>query len=111
MSGVKSRAMPQFDVYPHPVEEWRSQSPYVVDIQSDLVRGVRNRLTIPLTHADVESPGQRLAPTVEVEGVTLFIDTLGIAAFPLGELRGAVGSLRSDADAIWSALDYALHGY
>ena len=39
--------MAQFDVYPHPVEEWRDQSPYVVDIQSDLVRGVRNRLTIP----------------------------------------------------------------
>lgn len=103
--------MPQFDVYPHPVEEWRSQSPYVVDIQSDFVRGVRNRLTIPLTHIDVESPGPRLAPIVQVADVSLFVDTLGIAAFPSGDLRGAISSLRSNADAIWSALDYALHGY
>jgi toxin CcdB len=103
--------MPQFDVYPHPVEEWRGQSPYVVDIQSDHVRGVRNRLTIPLTHIDVESPGPRLAPLVQVAGVALFIDTLGVAAFPPGDLSGAVSSLRSDAPLIWSALDYALHGY
>ena len=103
--------MAQFDIYPHPIEEWRGQFPYVVDIQSDLVRGVNNRLTIPLTHIDVESPGKRLAPTVQVSGVSLFVDTLGIAAFPSASLRGAVGSLRSEADAIWSALDYALHGY
>lgn len=103
--------MPQFDVYPNPVEEWRSQSPYVVDIQSDHVRGVRNRLTVPLTHMAIESPGPRLSPIVQVVGVTLFIDTLGIAAFPLGDLRGAVANLRSDADAIWSAFDYVLHGY
>ena len=103
--------MPQFDVYPHPVEEWRSQSPYLVDIQSDHVRGVRNRLTIPLTHIDVESPGLRLSPVVQVAGLALFIDTFGIAAFPVGDLGGAVANLRSNADAIWSALDYALHGY
>ncbi|NML85424.1 CcdB family protein [Polaromonas sp.] len=53
--------MAQFDVCPHPVQEWRDQSPLVLDIQSDLVRGVRNRLTIPLTHTWVESPGERLA--------------------------------------------------
>jgi len=55
--------MPQFDVYPHPVEEWRSQSPYVVDIQSDHVRGVHNRLTIPLTHIAIESPGPGSRPS------------------------------------------------
>jgi len=103
--------MPQFDVYPHPIEAWRGQSPYLVDIQSDHVRGVRNRLTIPLTHIDIESPGPRMSPAVQVAGVTLFVDTLGIAAFSAGDLRVAVASLRSDADAIWSALDYALHGY
>ncbi|HQR99403.1 MAG TPA: CcdB family protein [Polaromonas sp.] len=103
--------MAQFDVYPHPVEEWRDQSPYVVDIQSDLVRGVRNRLTIPLTHVWVESPTERLAPVVQVEGVALFLDTLGLLAFPSADLRGEVTSLRSEAPRIWSALDCALHGY
>ena len=103
--------MAQFDVYPHPVEEWCSQSPYLVDIQSDHVRGVRNRLTIPLTHIDVESPGPRISPAVQVAGVTLFVDTLGIAAFPAGDLQGVVANLRNDADAMWSALDYAQDGY
>lgn len=103
--------MAQFDVYPHPVEEWRDQSPYVVDIQSDLVRGVRNRLTIPLTHVWVEAPTERLAPLVQIEGQALFLDTLGVLAFSSADLRGAISNLRSDAPRIWSALDYALHGY
>ncbi|WP_395057544.1 CcdB family protein [Polaromonas sp.] len=103
--------MAQFDVYPHPVEEWRDLSPYVVDIQSDLVRGVRNRLTIPLTHLWVESPTERLAPVVQVEGKALFLDTLDVVAFSSADLRGPLGNLRSDAPRIWSALDYALHGY
>ena len=100
--------MAQFDVYPHPVQEWRDQSPFVLDIQSDLVRGVRNRLTIPLTHTWVESPGERLAPALQVDDLLLFLDTLGIMGFPSGDLRGAVTSLRDEAQRIWSALDYAL---
>lgn len=103
--------MAQFDVYPHPVEEWRDQSPYVVDIQSDFVRGVRNRLTIPLTHVWLEAPTERLAPVLQVEGVPLFLDTLGLLAFPSADLRGLVTNLRDEAPRIWSALDYALHGY
>jgi hypothetical protein len=93
------------------VEEWREQSPYVVDIQSDLVRGVRNRLTIPLTHVWVEAPTERLAPVFQIEGQTLFLDTLGVLAFSSADLRGAISNLRSDAPRIWSALGYALHGY
>ncbi|MES2362308.1 MAG: CcdB family protein [Pseudomonadota bacterium] len=103
--------MAQFDVYPNPVQEWRDQSPYVVDIQSDFVRGVRNRLTIPLTHVWVEAPTERLAPVVEVEGEALFLDTLGVLAFASADLRGAVSSLRGAAPRIWAAIDYALHGY
>ena len=103
--------MAQFDVYPHPVEEWRAQSTYVLDVQSDFVRGVRNRLTIPLTHLWVEAPGERLAPVLQVEDVSLFLDTLGILAFPSSDLRNSVCSLREDAERIWSALEFALHGY
>jgi len=48
---------------------------------------------------------------VQVEGEALFLDTLGLPAFPSADLRGAVTSLRSEAPRIWSALGYALHGY
>ena len=82
---------------------------YVLDTQCDHVRGVQNRLTHSITHVYLESPDQRLSPVVQVAGFTLFMDTLGIAAFALDNLRGAVSSLRSDAGPIWSALDYALH--
>ena len=58
-----------------------------------------------------ESPTERLAPVVQVEGEALFLDTLGLRAFPSADLRGAVTSLRSEAPRIWSALGYARHGY
>ena len=46
-----------------------------------------------------------------IEGKALFLDTLGVLAFSSADLRGAISNLRSDAPRIWSALDYALHGY
>ena len=81
---------------------------YVLDIQCDHVLGVQNCPTQFIAHVYLESPDQRLSPVVQVAGFTLFMDTLGIAAFALDNVRGAVPSLRSDAGPICSALDYAL---
>ena len=82
---------------------------YGLDTQCDHVLGVQNCPTQFIAHVYLESPDQRLSPVVQVAGFTLFMDTLGIAAFALDNLRGAVSSPRSDAGPIGSALDYALH--
>jgi hypothetical protein len=104
--------MAQFDVYPHPLEELRDIHPYVLQIQSDFVRSPEARMTIPLARPQADTPPMsRLNPELTVGGEALMLDTLHIVSFEPGDLRRAVANLQSQAQPIWDALEYALHGY
>ncbi len=104
--------MAQFDVYRHPVEALRDEQPYVMQVQSDLVHSPMARITVPLARLEAGSPPMsRVNPRIEVAGETLVLDTLFMSSFDPAELRQPVANLRAEADAVWSAIDYALHGY
>lgn len=104
--------MAQFDVYRNPVEEMREEQPYVMQLQSNFVHSPIARIAIPLARIGADTPPMsKVNPRIEVAGETLVLDTLFILSFDPSELRRPVTNLRNDADAIWSALDYALHGY
>jgi hypothetical protein len=103
--------MPQFDVYPHPVEEWRDLTPYVVDVQSSWVSSSDMRLTVPLLRKRLDVSDNRLYPQFPVQGETLVFDTLSIVSYSVQDLRGPIASLRAEAGAVFSAIDFALHGY
>ena len=104
--------MAQFDVYPNPVEDLRPSHPYVVQIQSGFLKRPVAVIAVPLGRL---APGSAavavLNPRFAVAGETVLLETLGVASFEPADLRRPVANLRADADAIWSALDYALHGY
>ena len=104
--------MAQFDVYPHPIEAMRNSHPYVVQIQSGFLKRPIAIITVPLAWLVAGSDAVAvLNPCFEIAGDTVVLETLAVASFEAGELRRPVANLRSDAHAIWSALDYALHGY
>ena len=104
--------MAQFDVYRNPIDELRDAQPYVMQLQSGHLRGPVACLTIPLVRAQAGvTPMARLNPAMQVEGVTLLLDTLFLTSFEPSDLRRPVANLAQEADAIWVALDYALHGY
>ena len=104
--------MAQFDVYPHPLEDMRDSYPYVVQIQSAFLKRPMAIITLPLARLVPGSDAVAvLTPRFEIAGEKLVLETLGAGSFEPGDLRRPVANLRSDADAIWSALDYALHGY
>ena len=104
--------MAQFDVYPNPVEELRDEQPYVMQLQSNFVQSPIARIAIPLARIQHTTPPMsKVNPRIEIAGESLVLDTLFITSFDPADLRRPVASLRADADAIWSALDYALHGY
>ncbi len=103
--------MAQFDVYHHPIEEWRALQPYVVDVQSSWVQGSDLRLTVPLLRKNLGASASRLYPQLTVQGEALVLDTLGMAAYPVQDLRARAGSLQAASEAICAALDYALYGY
>ena len=104
--------MAQFDVYPHPIEELRDIHPFVLQIQSDFIRSPEARVTIPLArlHADTP-PMSRLNPELGIAGEPFFLDTLHIVSFEPSDLRRPIANLQSQAQAVWDALEYALHGY
>ena len=106
--------MAQFDVYTNPVEELRDSHPYVVEIQSNFLRRPIALIGIPLARLEPGSdPVTLLNPRLSVAGDTqpYVLETLAIASFDPGELRRPIANLSQDAQAIWNALDYALHGY
>lgn len=104
--------MPQFDVYPNPVEELRLSHPYVLSIQSNLLKNPVGVITVALARHDVQKEaGNTLNPWLDVAGETLVLETLAITSFEPSDLRRPVANLQADAPVIWDALDYALHGY
>ena len=104
--------MAQFDVYRNPVAELRDEQPYVMQLQSSFINSPEARIAIPIARIKLGTkPMSKLNPEIEVQGEQLVLDTLFITSFDPSELRRPVANLRNDADAIWSALDYALHGY
>ena len=104
--------MAQFDVYPHPLEDMRDSHPYVVQIQSGFLTRPIAVIAVPLARLVQGSDGVAvLNPRFEIAGEHLVFETLATGAFERGDLRHPVANLRNEADTIWSALDYALHGY
>lgn len=104
--------MAQFDVYPHPIEELRGTHPYVLQIQSDFIRSADARVTIPLAQPQADIPPMtRLNPELSISGEPFLLDTLQIVSFEPSDLRHPIANLQSQAQAIWDALEYALHGY
>jgi hypothetical protein len=103
--------MAQFDVYQHPLEELRTTHPYVVQVQSHFLKRPVAVMVIPLAPMDTQRNATVLNPILEVAGQAFLLETLAIGSFEPGELRSPLTNLGQDAQTIWDALDYALHGY
>jgi toxin CcdB len=104
--------MAQFDVYPHPFDDMRDSHPYVVQIQSDFLNRPIAVIAVPLARLMLGTDAVAvLNPQFEIAGENVVLETLATGSFEPGDLRRPLANLRNDAAAIWSALDYALHGY
>ncbi|WP_042425254.1 CcdB family protein [Comamonas granuli] len=104
--------MARLDIYDNPIAEDRDAFPYVMEIQSDLLHRFVERVCVPLALPDA-FPGmtERLNPPVAVRGRTVHVHPFGIAVFHACELRQPVGTAKTDALAIETALDMLLRGY
>lgn len=103
--------MAQFDVYPHPLEELRDTHPYVVQVQSHFLKRPVAVMTVALAPLDNQRHATVLNPMLKVAGHAFVLETLAIGSFEPGELRSPLTNIGHDAQAIWDALDFALHGY
>ena len=105
--------MARFDVYANPGAQAKT-TPYLLDVQSDLLSGLDSRMVIPLRSlehfAKVKLP-TRLTPVLTVGGKNYLLETPKMAAVPLRILKVPLASLASAQSEITGALDFLFQGY
>ena len=104
--------MAQFDVYPNPSKHQRSDIPWIVDIQSDLLSSLPTRQVLPLAlrkHMPAALP-RPLCPAIQWEGDMLVALPHMAASFRTKDLGQCEGNLRSDASALVAAVDAVISG-
>jgi toxin CcdB len=105
--------MARFDVYPNPGAH-ASTTPYLLDLQSDMLDGLDSRVVIPLRSLDhfakVKLP-TRLTPVFTILGQDYLLETPKMGAVPQRILKACVASLSDDHARITDALDFLFQGY
>lgn len=105
--------MPRYDIYKNSGTH-RESAPYLVDVQSNHLRGLVTRIVIPLrltsAFPKIVLPAD-LTPVLWVEGRECFLDTPALASIPNRELQDPIGSAATHTDAIRDALDRLYGGY
>jgi toxin CcdB len=105
--------MARFDVYPNPGAHGRT-TPFLLDVQSDLLDGLDSRMVIPLRNLDqfarVKLP-TRLTPVLHIDGQDYLLETPKMAAVPRRILKSPVASLAVEQVQISAALDFLFQGF
>lgn len=103
--------MRQFDVFRNPDSASARQRPYLVILQSDLLRDVSTVVVAPLALSSRFPPITRLTPTIAIAGNEYVILTTDIASIPRKALKRGVGTAAAKRDEILSALDLVFVGF
>lgn len=104
--------MAQFDVYPNPSKHQRSDIPWIVDVQSDLLAALPTRLVIPLAlrkHMPPTLP-RALCPPIQWGSDMLVALPHMAAPFRTRDLGPSKGNLRSEASTLVSSVDAVISG-
>lgn len=104
--------MAQWDVYLNPSPRQRSEVPYLVVLQSDLLDVLATRLVAPLVRplAGRASLPQPLSPCFDVQGEPVLLLPQEAGPIAARMLKDVVGSLRPQSHRIVDALDAVISG-
>ena len=104
--------MPQFTVYRNKNPQSRTNIPFLLNIQNDLLSELNTRVVVPLfLHKALKTaPMTRLTPEISFEGKRLVLMTPQLAGIAIKDLGDAVGSLSDLRGSIIGALDLLLTG-
>lgn len=104
--------MAQFSVHRNPNPQTRETTPYLLDIQHDLLSDLGSRVVIPLSLVErlAVKPMRTLTPVFEIEGRRCVLMTPQLGAFPKSQLGRPVGSLEEHRAEILAALDLLVTG-
>jgi toxin CcdB len=105
--------MARLDVYANPGSH-ATTTPYLLDVQSDLLDGLDTRMVIPLRSLKAFPKvklSTRLTPVLTIHGEELLLETPKMGAVPQRVLKTPVTSLANEQAQISIALDFLFQGY
>ncbi len=105
--------MARFDVYANPGEH-AGKTPYLLDVQSNLLDGLDSRMVVPLRNlADFPKVklSVRLTPVFRINNKDYLLETPKMGAVPRHILKTVVTSLAHEQAQITGALDFLFQGY
>lgn len=103
--------MAQFDVYENPNPASRKSTPYLLDVQTDLLDNLVTRVVVPLVAAAaMPTPGRHLNPAFSIGKNGVFMSTAEIAGVSVKSLGPKVCSIKEYRNEIVTALDFLITG-
>lgn len=105
--------MARFDVYAN-MGSYAKTTPYLLDVQSDLLEGLESRMVIPLRSLNAfpkVKMSYRLTPIFSINGEDCLLETPKMAAVPRRLLKVPLASLNHEHEQITAALDFLFQGY
>ena len=105
--------MARFDVYATPGRHADS-TPYLLDVQSDLLDGLDSRVVIPLRRRErfpAVPLADRLTPTLSIAGAEFILETPKMGAVPRRALGAPLLSLAAEQARVAAAMDFLFRGF
>lgn len=103
--------MAQCDVFLNEAVETRASTPYLLDLQADLLSGLDTRLVAPLMRREfLRERIRRLHPEFEIDGEILVLATHLAAAIRKSELRKLKTNLSHWREVVVNAIDVIVSG-
>ncbi len=103
--------MARYDVYRNQSARGADDTPFLLDVQADMLAQLRTRVVVPLRlAAGVPRPARTLQPCFRVAGQDVVMDTPALVGAPVAALGDHVGSLAAEGATILAALDLLLTG-
>ncbi len=104
--------MARFDVHENPNPVTAAATPFLLDVQSELLEDLATRVVVPLFHAEtIGAAASYLNPAFIVNDIPVVMSTAEQAAVPLSALGPKVHSLREHQEEIVGALNFLLTGF
>ena len=104
--------MAQFDVYENPNPETNRATPYLLDVQAELLDSLSTRVVVPLLSAAyAERPIKHLNPQFTVNETSVLMSTAELAGISVQSMGKKIGTLKHKRDEIIAAIDFLFTGF
>ena len=102
--------MLQHDVFPNPIARLRGLRPFLVVLQSDILRIETRHVVAPLLTVGAVKEVARLTPRINVDGTDYVFFPMDIGSMPSGILKDPIVNLAHERDRLLAALDMLFTG-